>query len=234
MESGHVKEAVQRSRRRSLSLVLKMFSNMAALAVTQGSMVPIMRYMAACFHYRVDTIVIGSHPYSDDIVPFLGSSYSQKHSTRNTPTTDVIAQHFQDHPAHRSSIVRCVCESWKTIMVGCIWLNASYDNKRTVHSTDVMSIKRLHYTIEFICTLLMHQAAVYKSSSVTLLSMGREAQFIASSVKQRLIYHNISCTIVQSGQPAQLARVTYNRHLVGSDPNYMSQRPGRYKHWLYI
>ena len=41
-------------------------------------------------------MVIGSHPYPDHIVPFLGSSYSQEDDTVDTPTTRIIAQHFDD------------------------------------------------------------------------------------------------------------------------------------------
>jgi hypothetical protein len=93
--------AVRRSRERSRSLVLEMFADMATLGA-KTSVMSILRYMIACFNYRIDTVVIGSHPYPDGIVPFLGSSYSQRNDTLNTPTTDIIGQHFQDSGTQRN------------------------------------------------------------------------------------------------------------------------------------
>jgi hypothetical protein len=64
----------------------------------------------------------------------------------------------------------------------------SYSSRPIEDSTDAMSMKRLHYTVEFMCMLLMRQATEYKERTVTLLAIGREAVFVASSVKQRLLY----------------------------------------------
>ena len=71
----------------------------------------------------------------------------------NVLATRIIGQHFQDDAQLRSLLVRCVRESWKTIKGGCIWLNASYHAVSNKNSTHVMNLKRLQYTIEFICTL---------------------------------------------------------------------------------
>jgi hypothetical protein len=167
---------------------LEMLSDMAALAVTQDSLESIMRHMMACFHYRIKIIAIGSHPYTDSIVPCFGASYSQRDTTPDIPTTRIIAQHFWDDGEMGSLVAQCICESWKTIKAGCIWLDASYSSRPTVDSTDAMSMKRLHYTVEFMCMLRMRQATEYKERTVTLLAIGREAVFVASSVKQRLLY----------------------------------------------
>jgi len=222
-------KAVQRARKRSIRLVREMFADMATLVAQQNSLMSVMRYMVACFNYRVNTVVIGSHPYPDNVVPFLGASYAQQHGTPDTPTTRIIGQHFQDDPELRSLVVRCVRESWKTIKGGCIWLNASYYAVSNKKSTPVMNLKRLQYTVEFICTLLTTQATSYRDKVFTLLAVGKEALYVASSVKQRLLHHNITCTVIQSGQPAQLSRITYNRDLVGAHSNYVCIPPSAKK-----
>ena len=79
-----------------------------------------MCYMMACFNYRAHIVVIGSHPYPDHIVTFLGSSYSQQDDTVDTPTTRIIAQHFDDDEELESVMGRSVRESWKTI-VGAVY-----------------------------------------------------------------------------------------------------------------
>jgi hypothetical protein len=135
--------------------------------------------MMACFHYRINTIVIGSHPYPDSIVPHLGASYSQRHNTLDMPTTCIIAQHFWNDDEMRLLIAQCIRESWKTIRAGCIWLNASYSSMPTESTTNMASMKRLHYTVEFICMLLTRQAVKYKERVVMLLAIGREALFVA-------------------------------------------------------
>ncbi len=69
--------------------------------------------------------------------------------------------------------------------------------------------------IEFICVLLQGQTESYGTTSFTFLTMGQQGLYVASSVSQRLRCHNIRCTIIQSGQPAQLSRITYNEDLIG-------------------
>ncbi len=39
-------------------------------------------------------------------------------------------------------------------------------------------------------------------------------------MKNRLIQHGVKCTVISCGQPAQLARSTYNRNLIGKHPDY--------------
>ena len=212
--------AIQRSRKRSMRLIMEMFADMAALVANQHSLVWITRYMIACFNYRIQDIIIGSHPYPDHIVPCLGSAYSQQDRIHNTPTTEIIDQHFSENPELRSSIVSCICESWKTIKVGCIWLNASYDNGLNGSSCPVMALKRLQYMIELICMLLQAQAISYGRKSFMLLTMGQQGLYVASCVSQRLRCRNIRCVIVQSGQPAQLSRITYNEALIGKHAKY--------------
>jgi hypothetical protein len=70
--------------------------------------------MIACFNYRIQKIVIGSHPYPDHIVPYIGSSYSQ-----NTPTLSIISAHFSDAGAIRQDVLQAVRESWK--QGHCCW-----------------------------------------------------------------------------------------------------------------
>ena len=83
-----------------------------------------------------------------------------------------------------------------------------------------MLLRRLYYTIDFICLLLMGQSTACKSNPIPFLAIGQEAQFIALSVKQRVAPHGILCIVIQCSQSVQLVRVMYNRHLVGLESNY--------------
>jgi hypothetical protein len=174
-------KAGDRAMQRSTDLIIRMLVDMATLVTQQRSLVAIMRYMIACFNYRTPTIVIGSYPYSDKIVPSVGSSYSQRSTTRNTPTIDIIRQHFTDDCHTYQNISMCIRESWKTLRCGCAWLNATYVSTQSDNTRDhVKSTLQYYYTIEFICMLISHQVQRYNNRNFTVLAIGREAQFIAS------------------------------------------------------
>jgi hypothetical protein len=154
MPSHGIISAVKRSRDRANRLILEMFADMVALARYQKSIPAILRYMLACFHYKIDTVIVGSHPYPDKLVPLIGSSYSQTEGTNNAPSTRIMGEHFSSYDdLVKRDMISCIRSSWKTIEAGCIWLNASYDNKSIEDTSDIMSLKRLHYSIEFICAL---------------------------------------------------------------------------------
>jgi hypothetical protein len=81
---------------------------------------------------------------------------------------------------------------------------------------------------------LTSRSEVYKTKSFKLVALGKEASFVASSVKKQLSPNYINCTIVQSGQPAQLSRLTYNRSLVGLNPSYSCIPSSAMKHLVCI
>jgi hypothetical protein len=173
--------ALIRADKRSKTLVLQMFSDMATLVDNQKSIACIARYMIACFNYPIQTIVIGSHPYPDHIVPYMGSSYSQASNTNSTPTLSIIGAHFSDNGAIRQDIVRSVRESWRLLPCGYAWFNATYANPSACNSSDsVEDYSRYLRTIEFICTLILDQKNRYNRSQFKILAIGKDAQFVAS------------------------------------------------------
>ncbi len=84
--------------------------------------VNIWRYMCCISHYNIDTIVIGWNPYESQIVPFLGSAFSQVENFEDTPTTSVFASHFKDD----KSAKKFLRYSWKYLPVGIAFINADY------------------------------------------------------------------------------------------------------------
>ena len=79
---------------------------------------------------------------------------------------------------------------------GFLWLNTSYDSTSGDDSEPVMSLKRLYYNAEFVCTLLSTQNKLHKDRLFRLLAMGKKAQFVASLIKGRLDCHNIKCALL--------------------------------------
>jgi uracil DNA glycosylase len=53
-------------------------------------------YMNCALHYPTNVIVIGQSPYESSIVPLLGSAFSQKSSSVDTPTTRIFGLHFDE------------------------------------------------------------------------------------------------------------------------------------------
>ena len=104
---------------------------------------------------------------------------------------------------------------------GYAWFNTTYVNPGGYSNSDqVTACTQLHQTIEFISILILDQYNRYNNSKYRILVIGREGHFVASEIRQRVIQHSLPCTVVQSGQPAQLSHITYNRELIGSTGNY--------------
>ena len=212
--------AAIRADSRSNAALRAMFADMATLVAKQQSLYSILRYMIACFNYSTPKIVIGSHPYSDSVVPHLGSSYSQRDGTADTPTTRIVADHFMAEPDYYTAVRGCIRESWKTLVCGCAWFNATYSTIRDDPGADVNLTARYYYTVEFISVLILHQSKMYNNKHFSILAIGREAQFVASAIRDRVILLDIVCKVTQCRQPAQLSRITYNTNLVGRHPDY--------------
>ncbi len=84
--------------------------------------VNIWRSMCCIRQYNIETIVIGQNPYESQIVPFLGSAFSQVENSKDTPTTSIFASHFKDD----KSAKKFLRYSWKYLPVGIAFVNADY------------------------------------------------------------------------------------------------------------
>ena len=218
-------DAINRSVARSADCILEMLHDMGALVHTQRSVAPILRYLATAYNYKIDKLVIGSHPYPDFIVPTYGAAYAQTSSTQPTPTVSVIQDHFH-HKDTRfiRDVGRCVTESWKTITGGYLWVNSVYA-LHTDTEDDVDTIRRVEATIEFIRALLVYQSETYNVAKIEILTFGRQAAYVASNLSRKLSYNHVKCVIIRCDQPAKFARITQNRDKVGQYKQYMCLTP---------
>jgi hypothetical protein len=84
------------------------------------SMANIWRYMACSLHYipKPKVIVIGQSSYDPDIIPTLGSAFSQSVSSKDNPTTHIFSRHFANQELARDFIR----STWKLLPLGCIRL----------------------------------------------------------------------------------------------------------------
>jgi hypothetical protein len=166
-------ESIEPAGVRSNRVILAMFSDLAELWEVQESIGSITRYLIACYNYNKHTIIVGEKPYPDHIIPFIGASYSQCVNTKDTPTIEVIAQHFPYNPY----ATKCMRESWKLLGGGYMFLNAYYSKKPT---NDVLLLQRVEHTVEFICNYCEFATAKYEHAGFTLVSIGSMAKYCIS------------------------------------------------------
>ena len=221
-------ESITRARFQSDRAVLELITSMAALARTQQSAPSILRYMLAAHNYKITHVVLGAYPYSDNMVPRYGSAYAQCLATPDSPTIDIIRRHFYQDTDDSSTVVDCFRNSWRTLLCGYLWMNVMC-SRPSESINDVSRLLEIERMQEFMCTLLLRQRDHLGTNSVTILALGREAQYVAYNMSRRLKSQNISCSITNCAQPALLSRVTYNRNVVGVDPNYRCFTPGAIK-----
>ena len=180
--------------------------------------------MMAAYNYKLQAVVIGAYPYPDELVPYYGSSYSQEPGTPDTPSLKVIKSHFYYDTQLQHDIGHMIRESWRLLAPGYFWVNA-IQSRPGVNQSSVRQLEEIENTIAFIAALLDHQYRRYRVSKIRILTFGREAAVVASSVTKQLHGIRMRCTTYRCAQPAQLSRVTYNRHLIGCDDKYTVLTP---------
>jgi len=181
-----------------------MLCDMGALVHRQKSVVSILHYIGAAYNYKIDKLIIGSHPYPDFIVPTYGAAYAQRSGSQPTPSVRVIQDHFH-HRDDRfiKDVGNCVMESWKTLTGGYLWVNSVYALP-TEEDDDVDTIRRVEATIELIRTLFVYQNETYSVASIEVLAFGSQAAYVASTLSKKLSYNHIKCTIIRCEQPAKM------------------------------
>ena len=213
--------AINRSINRSARCVLEMLHDMGTLVHNQGSAASILCYITAAYNYKIDKLIIGSHPYPDPIVPINGAAYSQRPGTQATPSIRVIQDYFHyKGNEFVKDVGNCVMEFWKTLTGGYLWVNSVYALPMGADN-DVDTIRRVEATIEFNRILLVYQSKTYRVSKVEVLTFGTNAAYIGTNLCRRLSYNYVKCTIIRCDQPAKYARITHNRDKVGRLNAYM-------------
>eukprot|EP00978_Attheya_sp_CCMP212_P010561 scaffold25644_cov52-Attheya_sp.AAC.1 len=199
-----------------------MLHDMGALVHRQKSAASILLYISAAYNYRIDKLIIGSHPYPDFIVPMYGAAYAQRSGTQPTPSVKVIQDHFHYRDdKFIKDVGNCVMESWKTLTGGYLWVNSVYALPTEEDDGDVDTIRRVEATIELMRTLFIYQNKTHSVTKIEVLAFGRQAAYVASNLSKRLSYNHIKCTIIRCDQPAKYGRITRNRDKVGKSKQYM-------------
>ena len=78
--------------------------------------------MISSLYYPINTIVIGQCPYENNLIPELGSAFSQLEGTRDTPTTTIFSKHFEDEVVLKDFIR----STWKLLPRGYLFINTDY------------------------------------------------------------------------------------------------------------
>jgi hypothetical protein len=81
------------------------------------------RYMILAIAHSPTTIVIGQSSYSENIVPSIGSAFSQTLDSSDTPTTSVL---FSDHFENVGLATEFLRSNWKLLSQKCMFVNADY------------------------------------------------------------------------------------------------------------
>ena len=199
------------ARFRSVALVQSMFLDMESLSTKQRSINSIVRYILAAHNYKIDKIIIGDKPYSDELVPYLGLAYSQVEHSDDTPTTEVIKVHFDS----QSSVGNAFRESWKLFPEGYLFINSCYLEKP---NNDVLLLESMERTIEFISVFCIDLWETNISSHFTIMSLGSMAKYVVSRTSHRLKCRDIPHKSLHAVQPVAYYRYMGMRNKVGIHP----------------
>jgi hypothetical protein len=63
-----------------------MLYDMEKMSGDQPYISNILRNMIACHNYSIHSIIVGERPNPSKLIPHIGSSYSQREGTADTPT----------------------------------------------------------------------------------------------------------------------------------------------------
>ena len=150
---------------------------------------------------------------------YYGSAYSQVSDSGNTPTVDVLNLHFDEDSVKRGLVGEMFRDSWKLLVSGYMFTNVDY-MLPSKNDDPVSRIDRLLFTIEFLSTLIIYQYEHGYRKPVSIVAMGRDASYVSYEISKRVKANSVSCTVHTCGQPAQLSRLTYNKHLIGKSDDY--------------
>ena len=186
-----------------------------------GSLAPIypaassiLAYLKCCKCYRIKCVVMGKVPYSSSIVPTLGSSFSQTSESKDTPTSSMFSLHFDDHVASLSMIR----DSWSVLPSGYMFANADFlPSEMGGGDNNIDCILRVDRMSELMVSILRHGE---ESWPITLIAVGKLALYSCTLIAKRLKALGQKVVIRSCKQPASLATLTSNKHMIGKNEKY--------------
>ena len=138
-----------------------------SLALTYPAADNILAYLKCCRYYPIKCVVMGKVPYSSDIVPTLGSSFSQTSKSKDTPTSSMFSLHFGDNAAALSMIR----DSWSVLPNGYMFANADFmPSEMGGGDNNIDCILRSDRMSELMVSILRHEE---ESQPVILIAVGK-------------------------------------------------------------
>ena len=211
-------DTIPRALARTGSTIQSMLLDIEELSASEESTKNILRYMIHCYSYPIHTIVVGECPYPGHIIPHMGSAYSQADDSEDTPSTQVICKHFEEHSGMREMIRN----SWRLLPLGYMFVNAYYSPKPV---NDVLLIERLQYVIEYLCDICTRRVSLDGSASFVLVSMGSAAKYSVSEVSSRIRAQQVQHRKIHIMQPAALYKYIHLTDKIGVHEDYRCFTP---------
>lgn len=92
-------------------------------------------------------IITGQNPHEPDMVPHLGSAFSQTNHSTATPSANVFSKYFEDRKAAMNFMRRI----WTMLSVGVAFANADYHSASLGGgNSDVDCILRVNRVVKFL------------------------------------------------------------------------------------
>jgi hypothetical protein len=106
--------------------LVELWKDMHSLSNEQPSAISILRYMLLEYCHQIRHIFIGQDPYPDHIVPDIGSAYSQREGTKDTPTTRIMQRHFRASTGMDRVVTDMIRSNWLLLASGYLFFNCNY------------------------------------------------------------------------------------------------------------
>lgn len=176
----------------------------------------VLRYRGVARMYAIHTLVIGQCPYDTELLPFLGSAFSQAEGTPDTPTLEVFVSHFDDcGPGVARGMMR---NTWRLLQRGYCFVNADWlPTSQGGGDGSAQCILRVSLMKELLVSYVQH----WSPQSLKVISMGNVASSMSSELCRRLRAMKVKVSSNRCSMPTYLSSITCNRHLVGKDGRYV-------------
>lgn len=193
-----------------------MVLNIRRLNVECTELDRIWRYLFCIQLYDIKTIVIGQNSYEPHMMPMMASAFSQSSDTPDTPSTRLFSTHF-DNSEISKSFIR---STWTLLPRGIAFVNADYlPSSLGGGSRDPDCILRVYQMVEFLFYCLVSRDV--KCSKLTIMCAGNLANFCGNALARRLRALGMPVEQKNFKQPASLAKISFNKTLIGKDPRYL-------------
>jgi len=204
--------------------LVDLVNGVTSLGPHQESWASILRYMTLALEYDIRYVIVGQSPYPSHLVPYLGSAYSQTHGTSDTPTTQIIVEHFVSvYGQHVQNVRHMLRENWRLLECGYLFVNSNYSLKTA--GCPVEQLEVYDRMVDYICTACTLNKSHESSGAIRIVALGTTAHHIAVSVSSRLRSMGLESTATLDGQPARFNRLTHGRDKVGRCKAYSCLSP---------